>query len=207
MEYVSYVGVLDKSVTGLTRGLGGTSAKDHDSGSLVECFLTAKYWEDMVDYVGLDHDSVGKTLVTSHVRSFQATGISGASGVKGDLTFVPLSGVSIFATSGASGYGVVHLTRVAEDGGRVLGGVVTNINSGGYRTGIHLVGYNETIRSFSFILTTATSEASMVIDVLKNGSSIFDIKPVIPQNGTYVSTASISATTLKSGDYIHLTFS
>jgi hypothetical protein len=207
MEYVSYTGVLAKSLTGLARALGGTTAKDHGSGSIVECFLTAKYWEDMVDFIGADHDSAGKTLITSHVRSFQATGVSGASGIKGGLVLVPFSGVSIYATSGASGYGVVNLTRIAEDGGIVLSGVVNDISTGGYRTGIHLLEHNETIKSFSLILSAPASEATMTIDAFKNNTSIFTLKPIITQGGTYVSTASLSTTSLKSGDYIHLTFS
>ena len=56
-EFVSFTGVLSRSLTGITRALGGTIAIDHTSGALVESFLTARHWGDMLDFVGADHDS------------------------------------------------------------------------------------------------------------------------------------------------------
>ena len=208
-EYISFTGVLAKSVTGLGRALGGTIAKDHGSGTLVECFLTSTSWGDMIDFVGADHDSAGKTLVTSHLRSIQVTGVSGISGLRGGTVFVPISGVSMYASGGASTYPWVKLDRVAEDGGRAVGGVIQNTDVGEFKTGLHLIEETETLKSFSLILSAPASTATLTIDLLKNRVSMFDAgtKPIIPQGGTYVSTASLATKTLSPGNYIHLTFS
>lgn len=48
-EIISYTGVAGNTITGVTRGIGGTSAKTHSKNALVEMNLTAEDIEDLYD--------------------------------------------------------------------------------------------------------------------------------------------------------------
>lgn len=54
-EIISFTGVSGSQITGVTRGIGGTTAKAHIKGSLVEMNLTA---EDIEDALGVPSDIV-----------------------------------------------------------------------------------------------------------------------------------------------------
>ena len=51
-EIISFTGVAGAQLTGVTRGLGGTSAKAHTAGSLVEMNVLAEHLEDLYDAFG-----------------------------------------------------------------------------------------------------------------------------------------------------------
>ncbi len=63
-EYISFTGVSGSTVTGLVRGLGGTSAQDHAIGAIVE-FVPDVVWGDALnDVITFQHnpDGTHKTL-------------------------------------------------------------------------------------------------------------------------------------------------
>jgi hypothetical protein len=47
-EYISYTGISTNTLTGVVRGLGGSTAQTHTSGNLVEEVFTISHWNDMV---------------------------------------------------------------------------------------------------------------------------------------------------------------
>jgi hypothetical protein len=63
VEYISFTGVSGSTVTGLTRGLGGTTAKGHSIGAIVE-FVPDVVWADALNDVFTEqHDATGNHKV------------------------------------------------------------------------------------------------------------------------------------------------
>lgn len=58
-EYISFTGISTNTLTGCTRGLGGTSAQGHSSSALVEELFTGVHWNDMVSFLQASHGSTG----------------------------------------------------------------------------------------------------------------------------------------------------
>lgn len=59
VEYISFTGVSGSTVTGLTRGLGGTTAKGHSIGAVVE-FVPDVVWADAInDVFTTEHNADG----------------------------------------------------------------------------------------------------------------------------------------------------
>jgi microcystin-dependent protein len=67
-EIISYTGLSVNTLTGVTRGVGGTTAKAHTKGSLVEMNLTA---DDLTDAINVPNDIVTRfdDIITDHVAS------------------------------------------------------------------------------------------------------------------------------------------
>ena len=64
-EYISFTGVSGSTVTGLTRGLGGTTAQDHAIGAIVE-FVPDVVWADAInDVITTEHDATGEHKITT----------------------------------------------------------------------------------------------------------------------------------------------
>lgn len=47
-EYISFTGISTNTLTGCTRGLGGSSGQGHASGSIVEEAMSISHWNDMI---------------------------------------------------------------------------------------------------------------------------------------------------------------
>jgi len=63
VEYISFTGVSGSTVTGLTRGLGGTTAKGHSIGAIVE-FVPDVVWADAINDVFTEqHTATGNHKV------------------------------------------------------------------------------------------------------------------------------------------------
>lgn len=67
-EIISYTGVSGNDITGVTRGVGGTSATDHSKNSLVEMNVTA---EDLTDALNVPNDIETRfdETISDHVAS------------------------------------------------------------------------------------------------------------------------------------------
>jgi hypothetical protein len=64
-EYVSFTGISTNTLTGVTRGLGGSSAQAHASAAVVEEVWSVTQWNDAVDYMSASHDSAGNISVST----------------------------------------------------------------------------------------------------------------------------------------------
>lgn len=205
MEYIHYTGISGNVLTGLTRAQGGTVARDHNSGSVVEIFPDVTYWSDTLDFINVDHTSDGRVKVSSHVRQFSFTGVSGLSGLRGDIVIVPGANATIYSVGGPSLYEAIVLDLLPSGGGIppfvIVGGVVSMVNA----TPPSIAEHNISVKSISGTLLAPASGATVVIDINKNFSSLFTnqaTRLMIPAGGTYASTASIGTTTLSSGNIL-----
>jgi hypothetical protein len=58
-EYISFTGISSNDITGVTRGLGGSSDQGHTSGALVESVMDVVQWNDMRDFLYAEHGTDG----------------------------------------------------------------------------------------------------------------------------------------------------
>jgi hypothetical protein len=89
-EYVSFTGISSFTLTGCTRGLGGSSAQGHSSGAIVEETFSVTHWDDLISWAGVAHTSDGtiataSTATITNARVISQLMASGASGVISNL--------------------------------------------------------------------------------------------------------------------------
>lgn len=176
-EYISFTGISTNTLTGCVRGLAGSSDQAHASGAVVEELFSTTHWGDMVDFLQVSHDSGGNIVISSTAtiataRIFTHLNASGAS-ITGDFPLNPVWVMNASASTPTAGLGKTLHTP-----------------SGG------------SWKWFSVTLSKPASGASLIIDINKNGTSIFDTgtRLVIPGGGTYVSTASIATKVFSAGN-------
>ena len=58
-EYISYTGISTNTVTGVTRGVGGSTAQSHSSGAIIEEVLSVTHWLDLLAFLAVAHDTSG----------------------------------------------------------------------------------------------------------------------------------------------------
>ncbi len=203
MEYCTFTGISSNTLTGVGRAVGGSTARDHSSGALVESFLDITHWEDMTEFLKAEHMNNGVEKITAHVRMITATGVSGATGLKGDVVFVPGANITVYPVSGASGYSHVVMNLTGGAGGIPFFSVGGGLASGANQTPALIIEDSLSLKSISAALRSPASGATIILDVNKNFTSIFtdqNTRPMIPAGGTYVSTASIGTTSFSPGN-------
>jgi len=176
-EYVSFTGISTNTLTGCVRGLAGSSGQAHASGAIVEELFSVTHWGDLVDFLQASHNSAGEIVVSSvatiaNARIHTHLNASGAS-ITGDFPLNPMWIMQATASTPTAGLGKSLYTP-----------------SGG------------SWKWFSVTLSRAASGATVLIDINRNGSSIFDAgtRLMIPGGGTYASTASISTKVFSMGN-------
>ncbi len=204
-EFITFTGISSNDITGVTRSVAGSTAQQHSSGARVEASISVTHWIDMIDFLEVEHLSDGTHDLFSHARQITVTGVSGASGIRGDVVFTPGANVSIYAVSGASGYSHITfaVTEVAAAGGLPPFTLAGTIFTGTRVTPDMLIEDSSTISSASAVLHSPVSGASLVIDLNLNDTSIFTNQATrlsILGGGTYASTASIGTTALTPGN-------
>jgi len=78
-EYISYTGISTRTLTGVTRGLGGSTAQPHNSGALVEENMSIDHWNDLIASLSVEHNSAG-THKTALVTTLKASAAEVATG-------------------------------------------------------------------------------------------------------------------------------
>ena len=167
-EYITYTGISGNDLTGVTRGVAGSTAQSHGSGKLAEEVFSVTHWNDLYDYLTAEHTAAGlhvmstPTLTTPRVVT--ALQASGASAV-GSFPLFPVFTIPGFSSAAS--------TDVAPK--------LTMPRIGNWE-------------SFSVSSRTPASACSLTIDINLNGTSIFNTigRPNILGAGTFNSTASIS---------------
>jgi hypothetical protein len=207
-EVCSYAGISGDAITDVVRGLAGTTAIDHESGARVESYISIDHWNDLQSTLIVEHDeTTGIVPWTSHVVNFTVTGISGASGIRGDVVFSAAGNATLGALGGASGY-----SSILIDIGSQKSGIPPFFYGGGLASGdtnitpISIIEDLYTLKYISAALRYPASGASLVLDINKDGTSIFsaDTRLTIAGGGTYVSTASIATKSLTPGSLLTL---
>lgn len=72
-EYITFTGISGSDLTGVTRGVAGSTAQTHSSGALVEATTTVTHWGDMVDYLQSEHDATGKHVISTATINYTET--------------------------------------------------------------------------------------------------------------------------------------
>ena len=72
-EYIAFTGVSGSTVTGLTRGIGGTSAQGHNIGAIVEFVADVTWAQAINDVFTLQHNSDGTHKALSGLSLASAT--------------------------------------------------------------------------------------------------------------------------------------
>lgn len=175
-EFITYTGIAGSDLTGVTRGVAGSTAQAHSSGALIEEVMSVSHWNDLYDYLIAEHTTTGTHVMSgptiASARMITAIQASGAS-IVGSFPVYPvwsIPGIASGATTGA-------------------GKIMTMPRSGNWS-------------SFWMSVRTPVSTASLIIDINKNGVSIFDTigRPSILGGGTFVSTASVATKSFAKGD-------
>ncbi len=181
-EYISFTGISTNTLTGVSRGLGGSSAQAHSSGGKVEEIMSISHWNDMVSFLNVSHDAAGNLVVSS----------TATIAVARVYTHLDASGASI------SGQFPIHPTWV------VSGYVSLATTAVGKPTAMPQKGQWQ---FFSAVLRAPASGATLILDVNKNFTTIFsdqNTRLMVPAGGTYVSTASMGVLTFVSGDVLSI---
>lgn len=174
-EYVKVTNVASNTLT-ITRAQGGSTGQAHGSGAVVEAVMTSSFMEDWYAVLNPEHDSAGGHVISTATI---ATAVIGTHlNAQASITGIPL--VPVFAFVGS------------------LGGATTLVQT-------PLVMPRTGTWSFAnFWTRTVASGVSAIVDINKNGVSIFDTigRPMIAAGGTFVSTASIATRNFTRGDRI-----
>lgn len=181
-EYISFTGISVNSITGCTRGVAGSSAQTHSSGANVEENFSTTHWGEAIDFLQVSHDASGN-ITTS-----------------GSATIAIIRNYTHLNASGASITG-----RFPINPGWVVAGLVSlATTSVGKPLPVPQQGF---MQFWSAVLRTPVSGGSLLLDIHKNGTTVFtdqNTRLVFPAGGTFVSTASIAIKTLAAGDILTL---
>ncbi len=200
-EYIAYTGTSGSTVTGLTRNVdnGGTD-QDHAVGAIVE-FVPDVIWADSI------YDALAN-LVNTTTLAVDTSKVLTPSGFLTKLStdMASVASLSSMTMTNTNLRGYVNASSASISGLNII--VPTWFVPGFASSATVSVGspvdmpVSGTIEYASMTLRTAISGASLVIDINKNFSSIFDAgtRLSILGGGTYASTASISTKSFVSGD-------
>lgn len=200
-EYISYTGISSNDLTGCSRGLGGVgSAQAHSAGAVVEAVSTAMHAEGVYTTANTALTDDGTGL---HVSTATVTGDSQLRGlaVPSAATIRQLQAQQLLTGSGASIQGIGARDTFTW---ATLGAMATSLN--GDWAPSHIVPGLTRARYATFMVATAASGSSVVIDITRNGTTMFPgvTKPAILAGGTFVSTASINSQTFNAGDRLRV---
>ncbi len=201
-EYVKVTNVASNTLT-ITRGQGGSTQQSHSSGAVVEAVVTASMFEDWHAALNPEHTDSGGHVIVGTMTVAGMNLISVATMAQAGITNLfntnsILANVTVTGRINASGASVVMsypLTPVFSFVGS-LGGATTFV-----QTPLVMPRAGQWTNAI-FLTRTVASGVSAIVDINKNGVSIFDAigRPMIAAGGTFVSTASIATKGFNKGD-------
>lgn len=112
-EYIGFTGISTNTLTGCTRGLGGSTGQSHQSGAVVEEVMEVTRWNDLITGL-LNVLTSSGTLDTTKVVDLTST-----QSISGTKTFSALSGTFL----------ATHPTLVSDSDGSTI---TFNMASGNY---------------------------------------------------------------------------
>lgn len=205
-EYFTFTGVSGAQLTGLSRGLAGSTDQVHAVGAIVEFGPDVLYEQNTYDYLTLEHttDGVHASLPSlTQIRSLNGIFASTASAqlvntrnlvVASQASIAQLNVGTLFSVSGASVVGL-STSGAFRPFFQVPGGLSSLTNIGG----LIPVDGSYTISNLNAFVQTPSSVASVSILLKKNlGTTIGVI--CIPAGATFASSASISTAALVASD-------
>lgn len=200
-EIVTYTDISGKDITGVTRAADGSTARSHNDGAIVEAIPTVGMWNSLTTVVaqGFTGDGYLKAIASPvSIARLEANQIYASIASLAYVEATSLRGTSRVDASGASVtgpglglYPVFKLTGGHSGASTAIGGGV-------------VIPRASSLKWVSVFVNGVVSTASLVVDVNKNLSSIFDseTRPSIAAGGTYVSTASIATKNIDPGNIL-----
>lgn len=203
-EVVYYTGISGSDLTGCQRGADNSTARSHSNGALVETMPTVGMWNSLTSVVATisTADGVLKAVVSpvsitraqitqmnvQSIASITQAHITNSYGTNATIT-------NSLSVSNASVVGLGLTAPVFVFVGSLSGPTVSP------QTALPLP-RTGTWAYANVITRTVASGASVIIDINKNGTSIFEAgtRPTITGGGTFVSTASINTKAFTQGD-------
>ncbi|PWT73669.1 MAG: hypothetical protein C5B59_12815 [Bacteroidetes bacterium] len=194
-EYISFTGQSGTTLSGLTKGLGGSTDQLHNVGAIVE-FVPDVVWEDaMHQVITHEHDVYGQHISLASLYVANTLNLAVPSNASIQREDVQNSFVhNALNTSGASLQGFQIRPVWALPGGA---------SGPSVPMGVPLVMTDPgTISWISAVAQGPASQASLALTIRKNGVDILanSYLFMIPMNGTYISLASIATNTFNQGD-------
>ena len=181
-EYVSFTGVSGNDITGVTRGAAGSTTQSHSSGAIVEENWSVTHVNDLRSFLLDEHDTTGNHVISTATITTARIG-----------THVNMSGASFS--------GVIPRALVWRFSGTFSGASTFLMPPQMAPTGGNW-------QWFTFVTRTVASGVSAIVDINKNGTSIFSAlgRPMIAAAGTFASTASIATKAIVAGDKFTLDY-
>jgi len=209
-EVIYFTGISGNDLTTVTRGADGSTARSHNDGAVVEFTPTIGLYNSLATIVSAGLSGDGYLLPIASPASIQR--------LEANIMYASLASLAIIRTStniDASGASVtlsdLRTTRFINVSGASILGIPAVImweikaTISGATTilsvpaPIHRAGQ---WRYANFITRTVASGVSAIVDINRNGTSIFAAvgRPMIAAGGTFVSTASIGTKGFDQGD-------
>ena len=197
-EYISFTGISGSDLTGVVRGVAGSTAQSHSSGSLVEAIFTVTHWSSMVDFLQAEHDSAGKHVISTATINYTETK---------SLAVTSIASIALIAAAS------IIYPRPTQIYWSWLGSLPTLL-TGTATQSFPMVRAtrNWTIDSVFTSVLSAPSLGVLTIDVnyystpTAAGTSIFSTKPTIDvgeyENSTAATPAVLNFTSLASGVFL-----
>ncbi len=206
-EYVSYTGVSGTAITGVTRGIAGSTAQSHTSGALVEETWTTTHWRDAISYLQTEHDSTGKHILSTatinyaEVKNLAVSSIASiAAAYINNATITNLSPVTLF------------YARNSQVVWSWAGSLPTVLTSNATHFPLARASRNWTISSAFVALLSAPSTGVLTTDInylsspTASPTSIFGTHPTIDvgeyDTSTAATAATLALTSLASGVFL-----
>ncbi len=213
-EYISFTGISGSDLTGVTRGVAGSTAQSHSSGALVEAILTVTHWSDMVTFLQAEHDSVGKHVISTatitYTETVQLAVTSIASIAALSLPVLAVPSVASVALMAAASISYPRPTQIYWSW---LGSLPTLL-TGTATQSFPMVRATRswTLKNTFVSLLSAPSLGTLQVDInyysspTKEATSIFSTKPTIDVGEYDTSTAAVASvlnfTSLASGVFL-----
>ena len=219
-EYISFTGVSTNTLTGLSKGLGGSTDQVHGVGAIVE-FVPDVVWSNAIyNVITQEHGITGQHTSLASVSSIRTGNLivqSQASIQQGNLTNLYASNSSINNLF-VGQLSTASIQNLAATNALIASGA--SLQGFPFRPAWFLPGTlsGASVKlappvsmphaaNLQYAYATArfpASQASLSFDIQKNFSSAINSSNIltIPINGTYASTASVNGISFAAGDVL-----
>lgn len=198
-EYFYFTGVSGAQLTGLTRGLAGSTDQVHSVGAIVEFGPNVSEEADKYSVFITEHTTTGVHASLASVNYLKVFGTA-------DFTGASVSGIGLLSLPSVNNIAVTTVLNASGASIQGLNPTIPVFTLLGNLSSASMIGVpldmprSGTINFVSAVLRGPVSGTSLTLDIQKNGQSIFTVFPGILGGGTFVSTASIATKTFVSGD-------
>ncbi len=203
-EYITFTGIGGSDLTGVTRGVAGSTAQSHSSGALIESILSVTHWTDMVDFLNVEHDVDGKHVISTATINYTETKNLA-------VTSIASIGNAFISTATVTNLSATTLfyARPGQISWNWMGSLATILTSTATHMPMARASRNWTIKSTFISLLSAPSVATAQFDInylstpTASPTSIFATKPTIDvgeySTDTAATPSALNLTSLASG--------